>query len=56
MGGIVISCDSEVKNVNNETVHGRGWRIRGKEKCGDRKRGKIKGERGKYLRSLMDSM
>ena len=47
MGGIVISCDSEVKECY--TVHGRGWDIGGKEKWEDRKRGIRRGERGKYL-------
>ena len=45
MGGIVISCDSEVKKCL--TVHRRGWEIGGKEEWEDGKMGKRRGERGK---------
>ena len=51
MGGIVISCYSEVKKLMliNYTVHVRGWDMGGKEKWGDGKRGIGRGEQGKYL-------
>ena len=47
ISGIVISCDSEVKKC--KTGHERGWYIGGKEKWGDKKMEKRRGERGKYL-------